>query len=93
MHVPYTGSSFAATVAHHACGGDSPDHVAVLDPDLLHKADAPSCDKSRFMHFKSGHDPLSVEDADLAHVVTMVMRDPTQRALSGFVDRSPKIVL
>jgi hypothetical protein len=83
LHVPYTGSGLATTVAHHACGGDLPDHVAVLDPDLLNESDAPSCNQSRFMHFKSGHQPLSVNDADLAHVV-MMMRDPAQRALSGY---------
>lgn len=84
LHLPFTGSGLATTVAHHACGVDLPDKVAVLNPDLLHESAAPSCDQSRFMHFQSGHQPLAVNDpADLAHVVVM-MRDPTQRALSGY---------
>jgi hypothetical protein len=86
LHVPYSGSGFATTVAHHTCGSALQDDIAVPDPGDMNFSLAPSCNKSKFMHFQSGHDPLSVSDeSEVAHVV-MMMRDPTQRALSGYFD-------
>ena len=42
-----------------------------------------ACDQTRFGRFQFGHGPLEVtDDSELAHVVVIV-RDPSQRVLSG----------
>ena len=83
LHAPETGSGFATTVAHHACGSDSPDNVAVLEPSEFIRTWGTACDQTRFGRSQSGHDPLEVtDDSEWAHVVVMV-RDPSQRVLSG----------
>lgn len=82
LHVPESGSGFATTLARHACGAELAEDVAILEPSRLE--DASTCDSSKFRRFVSGHDPLDVRgDADLAHVVMMV-REPSQRVLSGY---------
>jgi hypothetical protein len=82
LHVPESGSGFATTLARHACGDELSQDVAVLDPSKLEEES--TCNSSKFKRFVSGHDPLDVrEDADLAHVVMMV-REPSQRVLSGY---------
>eukprot|EP00927_Polykrikos_kofoidii_P058466 TRINITY_DN529_c0_g1_i10.p1 TRINITY_DN529_c0_g1~~TRINITY_DN529_c0_g1_i10.p1 ORF type:complete len:2746 (+),score=375.40 TRINITY_DN529_c0_g1_i10:544-8238(+) len=84
LHVPESGSGLATTVAHHACGSDIPDNVAVLEPSEFIRTWGTACDQTRFGRFQSGHEPLEVtDDSELAHVVVM-MRDPSQRVLSGY---------
>lgn len=80
LHIPGTGSGFATTLAHHACGEKLPKDAAILEPSYLYEAS--TCDPSRFGRFSSGYDPVE-RDADLSHVVVM-LREPSQRALSGY---------
>lgn len=84
LHVPLSGSSFATTLAHHVCGDKLPPKVWVREPTAFLKEWAAECDESRFAHFKSGHQPLQdVAPDELSHVV-MMMRDPTDRVISGY---------
>jgi hypothetical protein len=84
LHVPGSGSGLATTVAHHACGSDIPDDVAVLEPSEFMRTWGTACDETRFARFESGHEPLRLTDSsELAHVVVMI-RDPSQRVLSGY---------
>lgn len=84
LHVPKAGSSFATTVVHHACGDDIAEDVWVQEPGEFIAQWKHSCNRSRFNRFETGHDPLSLANAaDISHVVVM-MRDPSQRIMSGY---------
>jgi hypothetical protein len=84
LHVPGSGPGFATTVVHQACGSDIPDDLWVREPGDFFEMWSSKCDKSRFARFETGHVPLSgLEDDQLGHVVVMV-RDPSQRVLSGY---------
>jgi hypothetical protein len=83
LHVPQTGSGFATTIAHHACGGVLPENESVSEPRDFLKKWSGSCDQSLFKRFQSGHDPLRINETDLPNVVVM-MREPSQRILSGY---------
>jgi hypothetical protein len=84
LHVPKAGSSFATTLVHHACDDVIPENVAVQEPGEFMENWNATCNRSRFMRFATGHEPLHVsDDEELKHVVVMVRR-PQQRVLSGY---------
>jgi hypothetical protein len=84
LHVPKSGSSFATSVVHQACGDKIRDDVWVQEPSEFYENWQDSCNKSKFMRFEGGHDPLTVtKEWDLRHVVVM-MRNPAQRIMSGY---------
>eukprot|EP00927_Polykrikos_kofoidii_P083142 TRINITY_DN8446_c1_g1_i1.p1 TRINITY_DN8446_c1_g1~~TRINITY_DN8446_c1_g1_i1.p1 ORF type:complete len:824 (+),score=83.49 TRINITY_DN8446_c1_g1_i1:47-2518(+) len=83
LHLPQTGSGFATVVAHHVCGPVLSEEETVEEPSEFLEKWGRACDPSRFGHFASGHDPLSVTEAEVQRVVMMV-RDPAQRTISGY---------
>eukprot|EP00927_Polykrikos_kofoidii_P043720 TRINITY_DN377_c0_g1_i1.p1 TRINITY_DN377_c0_g1~~TRINITY_DN377_c0_g1_i1.p1 ORF type:complete len:349 (-),score=30.40 TRINITY_DN377_c0_g1_i1:66-1040(-) len=84
LHVPKSGSSFATTVVHHTCGDEIADSVWVQEPSTFMAQWGSVCNHSRFGRFETGHDPLTITTAaDLKHVVLMI-RNPSQRIMSGY---------
>mmetsp|Transcript_55795 Transcript_55795/g.103237 ORF Transcript_55795/g.103237 Transcript_55795/m.103237 type:complete len:394 (-) Transcript_55795:14-1195(-) len=87
LHLPKTGGGFATTVAHTVCADELPENYYLVGPKNI-AASNYSC-RHRFARFNEGHQPLSGRDFDslpepaASHVVTL-LREPTQRLLSGF---------
>jgi len=87
LHVPKTGSSFATSIAHLVCGDRIPQDVIVKEPVQFHHQWGGSCPKDKFLYFESGHGPLSETGSKMLKNVVVMVRDPTQRILSGYYAR------
>jgi len=80
LHIPKTGSSFATSIVHLACGDKIVEDVIVEEPGFGYWDFR--CGSGHFLYFRSGHAPLS-EGVDLSKVV-MMSRAPKQRIISGY---------
>lgn len=87
LHVPKTGSSFATTLAHYAAP-TLPPNVTVQEPgDPTFREDYGHLLKSnkRIGRFDSNHVPLTSANAlRFSGKVVVILRQPFDRALSGF---------
>eukprot|EP00927_Polykrikos_kofoidii_P033064 TRINITY_DN27_c0_g2_i2.p1 TRINITY_DN27_c0_g2~~TRINITY_DN27_c0_g2_i2.p1 ORF type:complete len:658 (+),score=63.26 TRINITY_DN27_c0_g2_i2:99-1976(+) len=86
LQVPNSGSGFSTTIVHHVCGSDIPDDVWVQEPSEFFETWSPKCDRARFGRFETGHIPMSAVDTKESEHVVVLIRDPTQRVLSGYYD-------
>lgn len=84
VHIPKSGSSFATSIVHLACGGTLPKNYVSNDPG---GGGTPywrkKCGDGKFARFENAHAPLP--DGIALRTVTVLFRPPRQRIISGFM--------